>query len=483
MSEQQDIVIVGGGLTGLSAAYYAWSKAAASGKMPRIAIVEQSGRLGGKIDTLHRDGCVIERGPDSFLARKLPMVELAQALGMEDDLVATNPKAKKTYILCHGKLHPMPKGLVLGIPTDTQAFLKTGLISPKGKLKAMRDLVIEPNMSTEDESLGHFLNRRLGQEVTENISEPLLAGIYAGDMSKLSLKATFPQFAEVEREYGSLIKGMQATRRKGQSVPGLPDVAKGTMFLTFKDGLGSLVSKLEEVLQPHVTIVTGASVTNIKQLVEGGYELDLSNDHQIQAEQVIVTTPSFAASPLLKPYVNVEALDQINYVSVANVVSAFDRSKLTGAWDDGTGFVIARHEGRAITAMTWTSTKWTHTSPEDTVLIRCYVGRAGDEERVDWPDEALKHTVLNELAELMHIQVEPRFMEVTRLKHSMPQYPVGHVEAIASLRAALKRELPGVAIAGGSYDGVGLPDCIRSGQLAGEAAVEAWISKQQTAAI
>ncbi|WP_195571622.1 protoporphyrinogen oxidase [Paenibacillus sp. 1001270B_150601_E10] len=471
MSEQHDIVIVGGGLTGLSAAYYAWTKAKENGQEVRIALVEQGERLGGKIDTLHRDDCVIERGPDSFLARKLPMIELAKDIGMESELVATNPKAKKTYILCHGKLHRMPQGLVLGIPTDTKAFLKSGLVSPKGKLQAMRDMVIKPKMTTEDESLGHFLNRRLGEEVMHNISEPLLAGIYAGDMNKLSLKATFPQFAEVEREYGSLIKGMQATRQKGQSVPGLPDVAKGTMFLTFRQGLGSLVDKLEEILKPHIAIHTGVSVMEIKRSSESGYELELSNDTFIQAKHLIVTTPAFAAAPLLKPYLNVEPLDHIRYVSVANVVSAFDKDKMTGAWDDGTGFVIARHEGRAITAMTWTSTKWTHTSPQDTVLIRCYVGRADDEERVDWPDEALKHTVLNELAELMKIHAEPRFMEVTRLKHSMPQYPVGHVEAIAAFREALKTELPGVMIAGAAYDGVGLPDCIKSGRTAGEEAV------------
>lgn len=470
MNERQDIVVIGGGLTGLSAAYYAWQKAQAEGTSISITIIEKEKSLGGKINTLRRDNCVIEKGPDSFLARKLPMVELAQSLGLESELVATNPHAKKTYILCRGKLHPMPPGLVLGIPTQLKPFMKTGLISVWGKARALLDLVKKPRESTEDESLGSFLDRRLGHEVTSHVAEPLLAGIYAGDLSKLSLQATFPQFEEVERKHGSLIRGMMANRKQGQSLPGLPDVAKGTMFLTFKNGLGSLVDRLREQLSPHVNIRNEAEAVQLNVLEDGTYEVLLSDDTSIAAQQVILTTPAFDTAPLLRPYLDVSMLDNIHYVSVANVVSAFDRAKLKNKWD-GTGFVIGREEKRAITACTWTSIKWTHTSPEDTMLIRCYVGRAGDEERVDWPDEALKRTVKNELKQLLDIEVEPRFMEITRLHRSMPQYPVGHVQSLAQFRSRLKEELPGVHIAGFAYDGIGMPDCIRSGRTAGETAV------------
>ncbi|UHA72578.1 protoporphyrinogen oxidase [Paenibacillus sp. 481] len=470
MDCSRDIVIIGGGITGLSAAFYAWKQAQENGLSINITVVEKAPKLGGKIETMYRDGCVIEKGPDSFLARKLPMIELARDVGLESELVATNPNAKKTYILKRGKLHRMPPGLVLGIPTEMGPFAKTGLISIFGKLRALTDLIRKPRMSNEDESLGGFLDRRLGKEVTEYVAEPLLAGIYAGDMRKLSLQATFPQFGEVERKHGSIIRGMIASRTAGQSVPGLPDVAKKTTFLTFRRGLGSLVERMEQVLRDNVQFKTGVEALRIAKCDDGQrYEVQLSDGAVLQASRIIVTTPSNFAAPLLRDHIDVSALEAIEHVSVANVITAFKRSDIKAKLD-GTGFVISRREGRAITACTWTSIKWLHTCPEDTLVIRCYIGRAGDEERVEWPDEALKRTVIKELKELMDIDAEPKFMEITRLRQSMPQYPVGHVQEITRLREALKRDLPGVFVAGQPYEGVGMPDCIRGGRAAGEAA-------------
>lgn len=480
MSTRQDIVIIGGGLTGLSAAYYAWHKAKEQGQQASITVIEQAQRLGGKIDTLRKEQCVIEKGPDSFLARKLPMVELAISLGMKEELVATNPNAKKTYILCDGKLHSIPSGTVLGIPTELEAFLESTLVSEEGKQVALRDLELEPRLSTEDEALGSFLDRRLGREVTEHIAEPLLAGIYAGNMNELSLQATFPQFGELEREHGSIIRGMTANRQAGVSLPGLPDVARGTTFLTFRNGLSSLVERLEAELQQHVQLLCGVSAEELTHEMDGSYMVRLSNGSSIICDQVIVTTQAYHAAPLLKSLTDVTMLEGIKYVSVANVVSAFDRDQLPGSWD-GTGFVIARKEGRAITACTWTSTKWTHTSPEDTMLIRCYIGRAGDEARVNGTDEELKRVVQAELRELLGIEATPRFVEITRLNQSMPQYPVGHVQQLAAFRQQLTEQLPGLFVAGAAYDGVGMPDCIRSGRAAGEVAAEqSWKQHKQS---
>lgn len=482
MSTRQDMVVIGGGLTGLSAAYYAWHKAKEQGQQVSITIVEKAERLGGKIETLRKEQCVIEKGPDSFLARKLPMVELAMALGMEDELTATNPNAKKTYILCNEKLHSIPPGTVLGIPTEIEAFLESSLVSEVGKQIALRDLEMEPLMSTEDESLGSFLDRRLGREVTAHIAEPLLAGIYAGNMYELSLQATFPQFGILEREHGSIIRGMTANRQAGVSLPGLPDVARGTTFLTFRNGLSSLVERLEAELQPYTHIACETSAEEITHEQDGSYVVHLSDGSLIHCDHVIVTTPAYHAAPLLKPLTDVSMLDGIKYVSVANVVSAFDREQLPGDWD-GTGFVIARKEGRAITACTWTSTKWTHTSPEDTMLIRCYIGRAGDEGRVNGSDEELKQMVQEELQELLGIEVAPRFVEITRLNHSMPQYPVGHVQQLAAFRQQLSEQLPGLFVAGAAYDGVGMPDCIQSGRVAGETAVEQWLNQRNSSSV
>ncbi|MBW4083205.1 protoporphyrinogen oxidase [Paenibacillus sp. S150] len=471
------VVIIGGGLSGLSAAFYARKYYREAGIQPDIILVEKDKCLGGKIETLHRDGFVIEKGPDSFLARKTVMSELAQELEIDHELVTTNPNAKKTYILQRGKLHPMPAGLVLGIPTELKPFLKSGLVTFGGKMRAMLDYIIPPRRSTEDESLGELIERRLGTEVLENMTEPLLAGIYAGDMRKISLQATFPQFGEAERRYGSLIRGMTLGRKPAETHTGTQKSA----FLTFRKGLQSIVHALiHELHDVEQRTGTGAAAINIRGGADlaspapesGGsprYEVVLDNGERLPADDVYVTVQNFAAAGLLRPHADVSPLDDVNYVSVANVVMAFAKKDIVTEYD-GSGFLVPRKEGRNITACTWTSTKWLHTSPDDRVLLRCYVGRSGDEQNVELPDEALTELVLKDLKEIMGIAVRPIFTEITRLKHSMPQYPVGHPARIAGLRSELGRKLPGVYAFGAGYDGIGMPDCIKQAKLTAESA-------------
>lgn len=468
------VVIIGGGLSGLSAAYYVRKFYREAGIQPEIILIEKDKCLGGKIETLHRDGFVIEKGPDSFLARKTAMVDLARELELDHELVTTNPNAKNTYILQRGKLHPMPAGLVLGIPTELKPFLKSGLVSFGGKMRAMMDFILPPRRSSEDESLGDLIERRLGTEVLENMTEPLLAGIYAGDMRKISLQATFPQFGEVERQYGSLIRGMTTGRKPAETHTG----TKKSAFLTFRQGLQSLVHALIHDLQD-TQQRTGTGAVSIKVRSGAGisaeastaprYEVELDNGELLQADDIYVTVQNFAAAELLRPHVDVSALDAVNYVSVANVVMAFTKKDIVTEYD-GSGFLVPRKEGRNITACTWTSTKWLHTSPDDKVLLRCYVGRSGDEQNVDLPDEALAELVRKDLKEIMGITAAPLFTEITRLRHSMPQYPVGHPGRIAGLRSELEEKLPGVYAFGAGYDGIGMPDCIKQAKLTAETA-------------
>ncbi|MEK3714224.1 protoporphyrinogen oxidase [Paenibacillus sp. FSL R7-0333] len=464
------VVIIGGGLSGLSAAFYIRKFYREAAVQPEITLIEKDKVLGGKIETLHRDGFVIEKGPDSFLARKTAMVDLARELELDHELVSTNPNAKKTYILQRGKLHPMPAGLVLGIPTELKPFLKSGLVSFGGKMRAMMDFVLPPRRSAEDESLGDLIERRLGTEVLENMTEPLLAGIYAGDMRKISLQATFPQFGEVERQYGSLIRGMTTGRKPVETHTG----TKKSAFLTFRQGLQSLVHALIHELQD-VRQLTGTGAKSIRVLGGAGssgtprYEVELENGEVLEADDICITVQNFAAAELLRPHVDVSALDAVNYVSVANVVLAFTRQDIVTEYD-GSGFLVPRKEGRNITACTWTSTKWLHTSPDDKVLLRCYVGRSGDEQNVELPDDALAELVRKDLREIMGITAAPLFTEITRLRSSMPQYPVGHPGRIAGLRSELAQKLPGVYAFGAGYDGIGMPDCIKQAKLTAETA-------------
>lgn len=456
-----DIVIVGGGLTGLSSAYYVRKLYREAGLEPRITILEKSQVMGGAIETLHRDTFVIEKGPDSFLARKTAMTDLTKELKLENELVTANPVAEKIYILQRGKLHPIPSGLVLGIPTEIGPFLKSGLISPSGKLRALMDFVIPRRRSTEDESLGRFIERRLGSEVLNNVTEPLLTGIYAGDTDSLSMQATFPQFGDVEREYGSLIRGMISGRKPLETHSG----TKKSTFLTFRNGLESFVNALvQELHDVDQRLETEVSKIHIIEAEEPNshpsYTVELDNGEVIEADHVIITTPNYVTANLLGPHVDVSALDAVNYVSVANVVMAFSKSEITGVFD-GSGFLVPRKEGRNITACTWTSTKWLHTSPEDRVLLRCYLGRTGDEQNVMLPDKELIELVLKDMKEIMGITAKPLFTEITRHMKSMPQYPVGHLEAIAILKNELHIKFPGIHIIGAGFEGVGLPDCIK----------------------
>lgn len=471
----RQVAVLGGGITGLSAAFYLLKLAREQGDSVEVTVVEGSDRLGGRIHTLRRDGFVIERGPDSFLARKLPMIDLAKELGLEGELTGTNPTAKKTYISLDGKLHPMPEGLTLGIPTDIEKFLKTELVSEEGKQRALKDLEIPPGDLDGDVSVGDFLERRMGREMVVRIFEPLLAGIHAGDLYRLGLQATFPQFKELVREHGSLIRGMAESQRKAQENAAAAKKSSTSVFMTYRGGLSSIIEALQErLITEGCHFRMSASVNRLEKVSgdtpksHGCYKLHLSDDTLIEADSIICTLPAYAAAPLLEPYLEVTALTNIRYVSVANIVFAYDDAEFDHPLD-GSGFLVPRGEGKQITASTWTSSKWLHTAPQGKRLIRCYVGRSGDESFLKLSDEELAAAVRRDLQDLMGISAAPEFVEITRLHHSMPQYPIGHLEATSKLREIAARQLPGIQITGAAFGGVGLPDCVAQGKAAAQA--------------
>jgi oxygen-dependent protoporphyrinogen oxidase len=466
MNTQPTLMVIGGGITGLTAAYYLQKRLKQEGLDAHISVVEKSASFGGKINTLERDGFVIEKGPDSFLARKRPIIDLTRELGLEGELTGLNPKAKKTYIMHRGKLHRMPPGLVLGIPTEMAPFMTTGLISPLGKIRAAMDVLLPRRKDRSDESLGHFLERRLGKEVLAHIAEPLLAGIYAGDTYALSLQATFPQFQEMEQKKRSLILGMMANKKNTQAeTANLPEALRQSVFLTYYNGLKTLVNGLLKALED-IELRTEASVASISRK-EDQVEITFEDGHKEIVDGVILTAPTYQAAKFLSHLPAAQKLSKIQYVSVANVIMAFDLKDIPITMD-GSGFLIPRKEARTITACTWTSAKWLHTAPAGKVLLRCYVGRSGEEEWTKWEDEELVRKVRQDISELMGIHAEPLFYEITRMPHSMPQYPVGHLEVIADFRRELADAIPGVFVTGAGFHGVGIPDCIRQGNEAAQ---------------
>jgi oxygen-dependent protoporphyrinogen oxidase len=332
-----------------------------------------------------------------------------------------------------------------------------------GKARAAMDMLLPRRQDKSDESLGDFIERRLGKEVLENIAEPLLAGIYAGDTHHLSLQATFPQFQSIEQNSRSLILGMSASRKETASNPQLPAIAKSSMFLSYRRGLSTLVERLLEVLDD-VQLWNNRHVTELFKTSEG-YQVSLDQGEVMQVDGVILAVPNYVAAKILNAVPAATKLNQIPYVSVANVILAFNKEDIDFSFE-GSGFVIPRSEGTNITACTWTSLKWLHTAPEGKALLRCYIGRSGAEELVDSSDQELLAAVQKDLEKLMGITAKPIFYEVNRWRDSMPQYPVGHLELIKSVRDQLAQQMPGVLITGSGFRGVGIPDCIQQGKEA-----------------
>lgn len=462
--QNKKVVIVGGGITGLSAAFYMQKEAREKGLPLDVILVEASNRLGGKIQTVRRNGFIIERGPDSFLIRKKSMGTLAQDLGIEGELVKN--ATGQAYVLVGGELHPIPGGSVMGIPTEIGPFLKTGLFSLSGKLRAAGDFVLPRSNIKGDQSLGGFFRRRFGGEIVENLIEPLLSGVYAGDIDHMSLESTFPQFYAVEKKHRSLILGMKKTTPKQLPQKDGHGAKKEGVFHTFRNGLETIVEAIEQQLEPG-SVMKGVRIDAIEApgMVGEKTILEMNDGRKIEADTVILTTGHEMAGRLFAPHGLLQDLREIPTTSVATVALAFPEEHVVQD-KEGTGFLVSRSSDYSITACTWTHRKWPTTTPAGKVLIRAFVGRVGDEAIVDLPDAEIEKIVLADLGRVMNITGKPDFTVITRWKKDRPQYRVGHKQRIAAARAELESKFPQVKLAGASYNGVGLPDCIDQGRAA-----------------
>lgn len=430
-------------------------------------LVEADSRLGGKILTEQADGFVVEGGPDSFLSLKPWGVDLCRKLGLEDRLICTNPATRRTFVYSRGRLEELPEGLALGFPTRLGPFLRSGLLSWRGKLRLGAEIFVPRRRGEGDESLGDFFRRRLGNEALERIIEPLMTGIYAGDADRLSIRATFPRFPEMEREHGSLVRSMLGARRRHKASE-KREAPRWTPFVTLQGGLSELVQTLSSRLS-RVKVCSGRRVRAIRARGEGaGYDVLLEGDSPLAADALVLATPAYDAALLLEPLDDALAgmMRGIPYASTATVTLGYRREGFSHRLD-GYGFVVPRIEGRALLASTWSSSKWDHRAPDGSVLIRAYLGGAGREAVLERSDEELVELVRADLRHAMGVTEEPALARVFRWPRAMPQYLVGHLDRLAAIEERLTR-LPGVFVAGAAYRGVGIPDCIRDGVGAAE---------------
>lgn len=491
------VTIVGGGLTGLAVAYYLghakpdW----------QIQLYEQAPRFGGKIQTQQVDNFVVELGPDSYLGRKTEMTDLITDLGLEDTLVSN--ETGQAYVYDRGAIHPIPGGSIMGVPTEMMPFVKATLISWMGKLRAGLDYFKKPYPLDVhgDVSIGHFFRYHLGQEMMDKLIEPLLAGIYGGDIYKISLLSTFPHFIQVEQKYGNMVKGMIAAKMSHQKavvskgargavnegdVPragkeamtdaqfdkkqssvksngGTLNAAKGTaaqsgMFRQLTGGLESVVNAIVEQMPSNVTLTTSALVRNISR-AEAGYQYDV-NGAQNSSDMLIISTPPATYKDWFIGDDGFDGVRNMEQSSCAIAIMAFDKATFDGELT-GSGLLITRKTDTPLTACTILNQKWPQTTPDDKIILRVFIGKPGNDVVERCSDEELSNLALKEIQRIMGFKASPEWIKINRLIHCMPQYNVGHRAAITAVREHVETQYPNLYLIGTPFDGIGIPDGVK----------------------
>jgi protoporphyrinogen/coproporphyrinogen III oxidase len=468
--ETPHLVIIGGGISGLSTAFYLQRQAHDAGISLSYTLVEREARFGGKLVTETVGQFVVEGGPDSILAQKPWGVQLARDLGLEDQLIGINDLPRKVAFLTNGRPRPMPEGMTLIVPTKLGPFLRSPLLSPLGKLRMLLDLVIPPRQGAADETLADFIRRRFGEEALLKLAEPLLAGIHNSESERQSLLATFPRLREIELQYGSLIRGMRASGRKTKderrktngSVSEDSSSVLRSPFVTLKGGIGSLADALVRALTGRLIGGTGVAALEYDPAAAQSYRVRLENGEILQADAVVLTAPAFAAADMVEGFqpALADGLRRIRYVTTGTVSLAYAKRDI-GAPLDGYGLVIPRTERRRINAVTISSSKFMHRAPDDAVLMRVFVGGSRNPDVADLDDAPLLDLVRAELRDILGIQAAPLWSRIFRWPRSNPQYDVGHLAHIDALEALCPA---GLYLAGSAFRGVGIPDCARQGK-------------------
>ena len=468
MTSPLRIAVVGGGITGLAAAHRLIEL---QSTLPvEVTVFESAARLGGVVGTQQIDGYTLELGPDSFITNKPWAVALCRRLGLEDRLIPTDARYRRSLVLRKGRPVEVPDGFQLMTPAKAWPVLSSPIFSWWGKLRMGCEYFLPAQQNAEDESLASFVRRRFGQEALERLVQPLVGGIYTSDPEKLSLRATLPGFLEMERQDGSVIR---ASRRQAKSASNNEHAsgARYGLFAALAGGTNELIQSLADRVGRSVKIVTNARVTQLAPLPDGSYRLIADGQAPLLFDRVILTQAAYRIADLVDPFAAhwATALREIEYASTSIVVSGYRLVDIKHPLD-AFGLVIPAIERRRILAVSFTSRKFPNRAPEGRVQLRTFVGGAMQPEYFQLSDDETKQLVREELRDLLGVTGTPEVEVVARYPGSMPQYHVGHMERVARIRA-LGAQHPGLFLAGSSYDGVGLPDSIHSGETAAEAAL------------
>jgi oxygen-dependent protoporphyrinogen oxidase len=487
--------VIGGGISGLAAAHRLTELA----PNVEVTLLEASARLGGVLETVHREGFLIERSADGFITNPPWGVELARRVGLEPQLLRTSDGNRQAFVVHAGRLCKIPAGFRVLAPSRIWPIVASSLLSPWGKLRLCAERFVprrsgrsaDREQDLADESLSDFARRRLGREAYERLAQPLVGGIYTADPDRLSLAATMPRFLQMERDHGSLWRGSRETESLNsdailtadQAPPTGESGARYSMFVAPRDGMSSLIDAIEARL-PRTTVrrnavvraIERASPTQPSAAADRGWRLTIAAAHGADAsvesfDYLIVATPAHQAALLLR---SIDAalgddLAGIEHASIAVVCLAYDRDQIKHPLD-GFGYVTPLVERRAVLSGSFASVKYAGRAPDGKVLIRAFIGGACQAEFLKQSDTELRHLAQDDAAHLLGITGVPQLALVTRWNDSMPQYHLGHLDRVRRIETAIAAQ-GNLALCGNAYHGVGIPQCIHSGELAAERAV------------
>ncbi len=472
------IVIIGGGISGLSTFYYLKKYINEKNLHAEIQLIEKSGRFGGQIKTEYDGEFIFEGGSDCFIREKPWALELCRELGIEEKLVNTREENSGTFIYHSGKLHPLPEGLMLLVPTKFLPFATTGLFSIPGKLRMAIEAFVPKKKNNSDETLEGFVTRRFGRELLEMIAEPLIAGIHSGDPEKMSVQSTFPRFHQMEKDHGSLTRATLAARKKMREMmkkrnPGVPE---RSFFISFKNGMYELVEKMLDKLKGE-NLSTGKEVTSISKDSSGRFMINIRGTESIIADSVVITTPAYVSSTLLKGLNGKmsNSMELIPYIKSCTISIVYKKSDIQDRLPRAFGFLVPSVEKRNIMAATFTSLKWPNRCPDEYIMLRCFVGGKHRQEFVEKDDETLIKIARDELQSIIGIEAEPVKYRIFRWINNMPQYNMGHQELVETIDKGM-RDNRGLYVTGSAYKGIGIPDCINNAEITAKSIVHEILS-------
>lgn len=460
---KQTVAVLGGGITGLAAA----NRLTELDPSLDVLLLESGSRLGGVVQSTQQDGFLMEAAAEAFLTTPSAAIDLCRRLGLDSELVDANPVCRRALVLHEQALHPVPLGFEVLAPSRLWTLMSSRILTLQGKLRAACDLILPARKDQSDESLQSFVCRRFGRELFDRLAQPLVGSVYTGDPGELSIDATFPRFRALERKHGSLIRGLLRERRPGAGTSG----ARYGLFKSLRSGMSVLITALASRLREHaVRLRLSSPVRQLIPLPDGQWRV-VYDGSALESEIVdgaILALPAPELSRLLNPVDSVlsNEFSEVNYASCAVVDLGYSRSQI-GHPLDGFGFVVPLVEHRLILSCSFSSVKYPGRAPTDHVLLRVYIGGACQSGLLMLSNEELAELAEQEVGELLHIQGKPLVQSVWRHTSAMPQYRVGHLERVARVEERLTR-LDGLAVAGSSLRGVGIPRCVESGEAAAE---------------